>query len=233
MQDILDLVVQETGYYYNPTIELNRTLNDNVAIPTFQTESEKQEPCAIVGYGPSLLETYELLEQFSVIISCSGSHRFLLERGIAPTYHVEVDPGEAKAKFTGVSSADTTYLISDTCSPLVFKQLLEKKRKILKFGYSVGLDVGHQAIHMATELGYRDIHLVGFDGSGLYAGEHNKKVQNISVKCGDLEFVSDRDLIHSVLYFPILMSQLPKGTTLSFSGEGLLQAYLSRINNQK
>ena len=56
------------------------------------------EPCAIVCYGPSLNDTWEKVKEFKHIFSCSGSHKFLLERGIVPTYLIEVDPRAHKVE---------------------------------------------------------------------------------------------------------------------------------------
>src|SRR5262245_22881028 len=47
-------------------------------------------PIAVVCYGPSLNETWEQVKGFDYIISCSGAHKFLVERGVIPTFHVDV-----------------------------------------------------------------------------------------------------------------------------------------------
>ncbi len=49
------------------------------------------EPIALVGYGPSLRRTWELLRGYKHIMTMSGSHDFLVERQILPRYHIEVD----------------------------------------------------------------------------------------------------------------------------------------------
>lgn len=63
----------------------------------------RNEPIAIVCYGPSLNDTWEEIKNFKYIITCSGSHKFLIERGIIPTWHVDVDPRPHKVEFRTTS----------------------------------------------------------------------------------------------------------------------------------
>lgn len=88
------------------------------------------EPIAIVCYGPSLNETWEEVKKFKYIMTCSGAHRFLIDRGIIPTWHVEVDPREHKIKLVGEPHKDVTYLIASTCHPKYFEHLESFRRKL-------------------------------------------------------------------------------------------------------
>jgi hypothetical protein len=77
---------------------------------------------AIVAYGPSLKHTYQYLrterKTFGTkIVSVSGAHDFLIERGIVPDYHIEVDPREHKAWFTRNPHPDVTYWPASCCHP--------------------------------------------------------------------------------------------------------------------
>src|SRR5262245_43138061 len=83
----------------------------------------KDEPIAIVGYGPSLNDTWEEIRKFKKVVTCSGAHKFLVDRGIIPDFHVEVDPREHKVRLIGQPQNETTYLISSTCHPKVFDHL--------------------------------------------------------------------------------------------------------------
>src|SRR5258708_4739592 len=51
----------------------------------------RDEPIAIVCFGPSLNDTWKQVRDFKYIMTCSGAHRFLIDRGIIPTWHTEVD----------------------------------------------------------------------------------------------------------------------------------------------
>jgi len=51
------------------------------------TREKRSEPIAIACFGPSLRDTWENIKKFKYIITCSGAHKFLIERGIIPTWH--------------------------------------------------------------------------------------------------------------------------------------------------
>ena len=150
------------------------------------------EPIAIVGYGPSLNETWHLLKDFKVIMTCSGAHKFLIERGIIPTYHLDVDPRAHKAALIGTPHPDVQYLMASTCHPAVFDLLegfnvklwhifdsAEEGIRILPSGewaMTGGSGAGLRAMAMARLLGHVNQHVFGIDGSegttGKHAGPH-------------------------------------------------------------
>ena len=59
------------------------------------------EPVAVVGLGPSLHDTWEKIRDFRYILSMSGSHRFLIDRAIVPTWHLDIDPRFYKYRLIG------------------------------------------------------------------------------------------------------------------------------------
>src|SRR5436309_2349732 len=73
------------------------------------------EPAAVVCFGPSLNDTWEQVKQFKHVFSCSGSHKFLVDHGIVPNWHVEVDPRAHKTLLIGPPQRETEYLIASTC----------------------------------------------------------------------------------------------------------------------
>jgi hypothetical protein len=83
----------------------------------------RDEPIACVSFGPSLNDTWAQLKDFKYIMTCSGAHKFLVERGIIPTWHVEVDPRPHKVELIGPPCAETAYLIASACHPKVFDHL--------------------------------------------------------------------------------------------------------------
>lgn len=77
---------------------------------------------SLACYGPSLADTWQLMkDQF--VISVSGAHDYLVERGITPNVHIECDPRAHKAKFLQKPGKLTTYLIASCCHPDTFKAL--------------------------------------------------------------------------------------------------------------
>jgi hypothetical protein len=163
----------------------------------------KDEPIALVCFGPSLNETWEQIKGFKNIISCSGSHKFLIDRGVVPTYHVEVDPRAHKIKLIGEKiDPNTEFLLASCVHPNVFAHIEklggkitvwhtysgEKKDKLPnvyprgEWVLTGGANVGLRALTIARFLGYRDIHVFGMDGSfpavegGLKHAEHHPSV---------------------------------------------------------
>ena len=143
---------------------------------------------AIVCYGPSLNDTWEEVRDYKYIISCSGSHRFLLDRGIVPTWHVEVDPRKHKVALLGAPHPDVRYLIASSCHGDVFTHLeglnvtlwhvftaASEAHRILPRGewaVTGGSSVGLRALTLARVLGFQDLHVFGMDGCEGASGKH-------------------------------------------------------------
>lgn len=139
-----------------------------------------QEPIAVVCFGPSLNDTWEEIKRFKYIMSTSGAHRFLIDRGIIPNWHVEVDPREHKTKLLGQPHPDVEYLISSTCHPALFDHLEGYNVKLWhvftneedtvrlfpagEWSITGGCSVGLRALTIARFLGFTDLHVFGMDG---------------------------------------------------------------------
>lgn len=145
-------------------------------------------PIALVGYGPSLNETWEQLRDFKIIMTCSGAHKFLVERGIIPTYHIDVDPRAHKADLIGTPHRDVEYLMASTCHPKVFDLLdgfnvklwhifdsAEEGFRILppgEWALTGGAGAGLRMLVVARALGFVDQHIFGLDGNDGASGKH-------------------------------------------------------------
>lgn len=146
----------------------------------------RNEPIAIVCFGPSLNQTWEKVKDFKFVMSCSGSHKYLKERGIIPDFHVEVDPRAHKVELIGADiSHKTEFLMASCCHPKVFDHLVAHNAKItLWHTYSGepastmplvypkgewistgGANVGLRALVLARILGFTELHIFGMDGS--------------------------------------------------------------------
>jgi hypothetical protein len=212
-----------------------------------QPRGRTDDRVAVVGYGPSLRKTWEQLKDFKHIITCSGSHRFLLERGIVPEYHVEVDPRPHKIQLIGQPHPATTYLIASTCSPKLFDHLdgfnvqlwhvfdsKEEGIRILPRGewaLTGGCDVGSRAITIAGFLGFRDVHVFGMDGcesvdgsSGKHAAEHPNEAKKYSlVEYSGVQYRTTQGLLEAARQLWHELDQMP-AVHCTFYGEGLVQA---------
>lgn len=204
------------------------------------------EPVAIVGYGPSLRETWEQVREFKTIFSCSGAHRFLIDRGIIPTYQVAVDPLPVNTvRLIGEPHPSVKYLICSTCHPDVFDHLEgydvtvwhsfpgeEEAMRILPRGewaLTGGCDVGLRSIAVARFLGYRNLHIFGLDGSsptnenGRHAAEHPNPLQAAcTVEYEGRTFYTTPAMLEAARTVEHELAELPD-VTATFYGDGLIQ----------
>lgn len=141
----------------------------------------KSGSIALVAYGPSLNETWEKAAKHPWIMTCSGAHKFLVDRGVIPTYHVEVDPRPHKVDLIGKPNKQTTYLLASSCHPALFKHLEGYNVKLWnvwegtdahkdyyrpgEWYISGGSSVGLRMLPLAYLMGFRDLHVYGLDFS--------------------------------------------------------------------
>lgn len=218
-------------------------------------EEKNPEPIAIVGYGPSLQQTWEKLRDFKVIITTSGAHKFLIEKGIIPTFHVDVDPRAHKVAMLGPIHKDVTYLPCSTCHPNYIDTLLAagatvklwhcfstelEALRILPQGEAAltgGADAGMRAMAVARFMGYVNHHVFGMDGCSFDERGHADKHTNPMKKFFDLEFPKGSGNIYRTA--PHLMEvaktvpheiDMLKLDSVTFYGNGLVKAI---VENRK
>lgn len=204
------------------------------------------DPVAIVGYGPSLRETWEQIREYKTIVSCSGAHRFLIDRGIIPTYQVAVDPLPLNTvRLIGAPHPAVEYLICSTCHPDVFDHLEgynvtlwhcfageEEALRILPRGewaLTGGPDVGLRSIAVARFLGYRNLHIFGMDGSspsattGRHADAHPNPLQaTYTTEYEGRTFQTTPSMLEAARLVEHELQQLPD-VKATFYGDGLIQ----------
>src|SRR5882724_3322139 len=143
---------------------------------------------AVVCFGPSLNDTWEAVRDFKYVISCSGAHKFLVSRGIVPTYDLNVDPRGHKAELMGPPHKDCEYLVASTCSPKLVEHLkgfnvklwhifaeADDAHRVLPKGewwLTGGVSAGLRCLTMARFLGFTELHVFGMDGSEGASGKH-------------------------------------------------------------
>lgn len=207
----------------------------------------REEPIALVCFGPSLNDTWEQIKDFKYVMSCSGSHKFLVEHGIIPTWHVEVDPRKHKVGLMGQPHAETEYLIASTCHPDVFDHLRgfnvklwhvfdaeEDARRTLPYGewaLTGGCSVGLRTMTIARFFGFTNQHIFGMDGSvkgdasHALAHPHNpKRFRPVEYPLGSgVQWMSTSSMLESARGTWHELDQMPE-VTPTFYGEGLVQA---------
>lgn len=210
----------------------------------FQPAHEKREdPIAVVCFAPSLNDTWEELKKFKYIMTCSGAHKFLIERGIIPTWHNDLDPREHKIKMLGEPHPDVEYLIASTIHPKYLDALKgfnvklwhifaneEEGGMVLPRGewlVTGGSSVGLRCITLSRLLGFTDIHIFGMDGSfgksGSHTAEHpNAPKEEFEVEYNGKKYRTTPSMLHCAKETLRELDQMPD-VTAKFYGEGLVQ----------
>ena len=214
-------------------------------IPRLQPSKDlRHEPIACVGFGPSLNDTWEQLKAFKYVMSCSGAHKFLVERGIIPTYHLEVDPREHKVGLIGQPHKETTYLIASACHPKVFDHLAnyntvlwhifdnsEESQRILppnEWALTGGCSVGVRMLTISRFMGFTDLHVFGMDGSeddryGKHAAAHPMQPKHyaaVTVHGRTFKTTSSMFAVAQGIWHEL---NILSDCTVQFYGDGLIQ----------
>jgi uncharacterized Rossmann fold enzyme len=206
----------------------------------------RKEPIAVVGFAPSLQQTWKQIKKYKYVISCSGAHKFLVDKGIVPTYHLEVDPREHKVKLIGQPQKETEYLIASTCHPKVFDHLegynvklwhvfdaTEEGKRLLPHGewaVTGGCDAGLRAMAMAAFLGFRNLHMFGMDGNASGGAKHAADHPNKVPEFNEVEYpegsgklwYTTGGMLEAAKQVGHEMNMLPL-VKFTFHGKGLIQ----------
>jgi uncharacterized Rossmann fold enzyme len=245
---ILDASVSQPTRYCVPFFIRDEQIKVNIEkvkgrIEGWEGDAPRPGPVAIACFGPSLNDTWEQLRGFETIISCSGAHKFLIERNIVPRYHVEVDPRAHKVKLIGEPHPDVEYLIASTCHPSVLDHLAgfnvklwhvfdnqEDAKRTLPHGewaLTGGSSVGLRAMTIARFLGFVDLHVFGMDGcegqTGKHAAEHPSQPKGHAITVYDgVTYKTTASMLECARQTWHELDQMP-GVTAKFYGEGLVQ----------
>lgn len=223
-------------------------------IPFFPTKHDGT--AVIVGSGPSLKDQIENIrkeqEQNRPIVAINGAHDYLIENSITPDYFLTVDPRGMPQNFKHLNDK-TIYLLASRVSPSDFDLLKGKKVFLFhtvseestmgplegKVCIGGGSTSGLRAIVLFYALGFRNIHLYGFDSC---LGKINEKhvnetkglpehVQTMPVIIEGETFLCNMAMAAQADNFQDLYDGMPDVKIESF-GEGLITAILAARRKQ-
>lgn len=167
---------------------------------------------ALVGTGYSARRMLDEIKSHQVIMTCSRAHDTLLNRGVVPTYHVDIDPGEHKIPRR--IDGRVQYLLGDSIHPS-YRALVPNAQR----APSGGVQAGDTCILAAAGLGYTELHCYGFDACGI--GQE--------FQFDGRTFLTNENLLGSIVCFEqACQSQRDKGIKVTVHGDGLLRAYLDK-----
>jgi len=213
--------------------------------PRLAVQPERAEALSIVGYGPTLLDTWRGIPR--PILTVSGAHDFLIGRGIVPDFHLETDPRPHKVAMLHPHPA-VEYLMASVCDPGMWEKLrghrvlmwhilngqntidwIERHdpgpQRLIGGGSTAGLS----AHHVAGVLGWRRFVTFGMDSCFIdgarHAGPHaGTKPQGLRYAwAGGKWWLTTRMMIVAVEEFLCLLESYDN-ITVDPRGDGLLQA---------
>jgi len=212
---------------------------------------------SIICYGPSLLETWQDINRtdYLPMMTVSGAHDFLMERGLTPSFHVHLDPRPYELEMLQAANAHTRYLMASVC-PEGFWEVLKGKNVELwhmingeetvewvRMNHSRGLKsmigggstVGQRAINVANALGYRKFRVFGMDCSFGYqhwSGPHpgnNEPI--IHVELAGKTFKTTPHLWQAAREMAEFLETTP--IDIEFHGSGLMQTVAASIQRKR
>ena len=221
-------------------------------VPTMDPVTD--ERVAVCGYGPSLLDEIQTIKEngYKTIFTTSGAHDVLMDHGITPTFHVEIDWKPHKSKFTRRANDETTYLMSAVCNTDTLLNVHDKKCALFFVNHGPqiqypeeavimpsGFDAGQQCIQIAYHMGFRNLDLFGFDQSfkdengERHAGDHGGRIHYMfPAKVGDRIFYTSKTMFTALLVFEHLMKE-KSDLNVTIYGDGLLVNFLEERAKQK
>jgi hypothetical protein len=153
--------------------------------PRLHLQDLRDEWLSVVGYGPSLHDTWK--EITHPCITVSGALDFMQDHGVIPDFHAECDGRDYKTKHLEHANKETKYFMASVCNPRMW-DLLEGcdvsywhtangqhvvdwigKNDVNSILIAGGSNIGLCAIHIGGILGFRKFRLFGFDGN--YRGD--------------------------------------------------------------
>lgn len=227
-------------------------------IPWLELEPLKDRPLVIVAGGPSLKERwFEIESHGGDILALNNAYNFLLDKGIDPDYFMLLDARADNVDFLRSPCKKTRHYIAAQCHPCVFDALtgydtrlfltilpdtLELTAHINKpkhrIAGAVGT-VGIKALPLAYALGYRELHLYGYDSS-YRNSEHHAFVQKlndtskvIDVYLNGKRYVTTPTLAHQVSEFCEFAAGMTRmGFDINLHCDGLLPDMVTFSNQE-
>jgi len=205
----------------------------------------------IVGGGPSMAENLRLIKRRHAlgqhIFALNGAARFLNKNGIVPEYQVILD---ARVRNVALMAGAKEHLIASQCHP----GILKKSKNITLWHPAVpgidshlpehdssyalvggGTTVGLSAMCLAYTMGYRKLHLFGYDSSHrdvsahAYEQSQNADEPICKVTVNGKVYTSTLAMAWQAKLFPECCNKLIwLGCIITVDGDGLIMEAINR-----
>jgi len=223
----------------------------------------------LVGGGASVADHLDEIRSMAAngadIFALNGAAQYLQKNGVAPKYLVLVDPREANARFIDNDPA-AHYLIASQCAPEIIERAIRHTHDPDDFGSGDDITlfhldvpgaeahkppladacwcsttVGLTALGLVYMLGYRMMHLYGYDSSyregRLHAYEQmltEQEGRQIEVWCEGRSFITSPVMLKQTEEFQTASSMLADaGAVIAVHGDGLLPHVARTMANRR
>lgn len=199
----------------------------------------------LIGSGPSLLPMMAIVrsyvEQGGVVFALNNAAKVLADAGIRVTHQIVLDARADNVKFLG--HADV-YLLASQCDPSLFAEVkdhaLQWHPVIDGIGdvfprspmtlIGGGTTVGLSAMALVYTMGYRKLHLFGYDSSFMDGRQHaipqnrsTQENQSFEVCVNERTFRTNAAMARQAEIFPQFAQQLADlDVEIKVYGDGLL-----------
>lgn len=226
-------------------------------LPWLEVQPAHGRSIAIVAGGPSLKDRVHELHYFSGdILALNNAYGFLLDRDITPDMFMLMDARRENVDFLKRTCSTTRHFIAAQCHPDIFDQLegldvclylttlpgvkelvRDYQKAKVQLGGTAGT-VGIKSLALAFALGYRDVHLFGYDSSYDDGRHHafpqslNDAAKTIDVFIGDKGYTTTPALAHQATEFVGFAKELVmfQGMQIELHCSGLLPDMVAAAN---
>lgn len=223
----------------------NVAANSKWPVPWITTQEAHDGHAVICGGGPSLKDTLDEIKLRQSwgqkVFALNQAAKFLVDNGIEVDYQVILDARPENVHF---HCWGKTMLLGSQVSPLLFEKC--KENATLWHPVIEGIDqhiqsdkpytlvgggttVGLSAMALAYTMGYRKIHLFGYDSSHndgkghAYEQDLNKNDHMAVTELNGKTFYSSLTMARQAELFPVLANSLiDLGCTITVDGYGLI-----------
>lgn len=224
----------------------NIKTNSALDVPWVRSVAAHDGQAVIVGGGPSAVDWIDEIKARKgfgqTIFALNNAAKWLTEQGIEVDHQVIVDARESNAAFIGYAKH---HMLSSQCHPSLFKaspvslwhqeypEDMERFDSCLPAEHPAhtliggGTTVGLSAMVLAYALGYRKIHLYGYDSSyressHAYPQHDPQQVDCVATVAGK-KFKTSLAMARQAELFPQLSDSLiDLGCLITIRGDGLL-----------
>lgn len=217
-------------------------------VPWLNAIEPHDKHAVLVGGGPSLADTLPEIRRRAAdgqhIFALNGTAQYLRDNGIEPTCGVILDPRAENARFV---LPGLKWLLASQCAPEVFEaagesalmwhfplegaqELIPAERRDDALWIAGAISVGLTAMCLVAGLGYRKIHLYGYDSSDREDASHayaqhetTAELKRVTAWCNGQEFkcgIAMYAQAHSFQRFAEMLAEL--GAIITVHGDGLL-----------